>query len=332
MSEEFVPLVIVTGFLGAGKTTLLNRVLGAQHHRRLAVIVNELGRIDIDGRLLRARAGDVVELAGGCVCHELRTMDELWQAFAEVIARGRPDCIVLETTGIAEPAPLLEALADPPKNAPDVRACRVTTVVDAEAGLDVLERHSEARAQVESADRILLSKLDRVAPARLPSVHATLARLNPHAERAGFPDTGAGTAALVPWLLGQLAPRAVAKHDGDDNDPHARHAHRHPHQHGQLTVVALTEDAPLSAEPLLAMCEGLGANLVRAKGFVNIHGESRRMLIERAGHQLHLRPADEWPENQARRSEIVLIGEGLDAAALERQLWACRVERAADWH
>ncbi|HEY0707336.1 MAG TPA: GTP-binding protein, partial [Polyangia bacterium] len=77
MSDAFVPLVIVTGFLGAGKTTLLNRVLGAQHHKRLAVIVNELGRIDIDGRLLRARAGDVVELAGGCVCHELRTMDEL---------------------------------------------------------------------------------------------------------------------------------------------------------------------------------------------------------------------------------------------------------------
>ncbi|HEY0713342.1 MAG TPA: GTP-binding protein, partial [Polyangia bacterium] len=184
-SGEFVPLVIVTGFLGAGKTTLLNRVLGAQHHRRLAVIVNELGRIDIDGRLLRARAGDVVELAGGCVCHELRTMDELWQAFAEVIERGRPDCIVLETTGIAEPAPLLEALTQPPKNAlekgHDVRACRVVTVVDAEAGLDVLERHSEARAQVESADRILLSKLDRAPAARLPQVHAALARLNPGA-------------------------------------------------------------------------------------------------------------------------------------------------------
>ena len=111
MPDGPIPLVIVTGFLGAGKTTLLNRVLGVQHHRRLAVIVNELGRIDIDARLLKARAGDVVELAGGCVCHEVRTMDELWQAFDEVRARSRPDTIVLETTGIAEPEPLLEGLA-----------------------------------------------------------------------------------------------------------------------------------------------------------------------------------------------------------------------------
>ena len=155
-----VPLVILTGFLGAGKTTALNRVLGAQHRRRLAVIVNELGRIDIDGQLLRARAGAVVELAGGCVCHEVRTLEELWQALGEVIPRARPDCIVLETTGIAEPEPLLEGLADHPDTAAPVVASRVVTVVDAEVGLDVLERHPEARAQVVTADRLLLSKTD----------------------------------------------------------------------------------------------------------------------------------------------------------------------------
>src|SRR3954454_4363047 len=102
-----VPLVVVTGFLGAGKTTALNRVLGAQHRRRVAVIVNELGRIDIDGRLLRARAGDMVELAGGCVCHEVRTQAELWGALREVIERSRPERVVLETTGIAEPEAIL---------------------------------------------------------------------------------------------------------------------------------------------------------------------------------------------------------------------------------
>ena len=110
-----VPLVIVSGFLGAGKTTVLNRVLGAQHHRRLAVIVNELGRIDIDGKLLRARAGDVVELAGGCVCHEVRTQEELWGALDEVIARSRPEVVVLETTGIAEPQAILDGLAALPE-------------------------------------------------------------------------------------------------------------------------------------------------------------------------------------------------------------------------
>ena len=197
--------------------------------------------------------------------------------------------------------------------------------MDAEAGLDVLERHSEARAQVTSADRILLSKLDRCDPARLPLIHAALARLQPHAERAGFPETGAGTAALVPWLLGDLAPRPMAERGRDSS-------HLHPHRHGQLSVVAHSDDVPLAAEPLLALCERLGDSLVRAKGFVHIHGEARRMLIERAGRQLHLRAAGEWPQGVARRSEIVLIGEGLDAAALERQLWACRVERSSGWH
>jgi G3E family GTPase len=335
MSEGPVPLVILTGFLGAGKTTLLNRVLGAQHHRRIAVIVNELGRIDIDGRLLRARAGDVVELAGGCVCHEVRTMDELWQAFDEIIARARPDCIVLETTGIAEPAPLLEALADTAGRAARARgrrakdgdgegegdlheasvvACRVVTVVDAEAGLAVLDRHAEARAQVVTADRVLLSKLDLASPAQLPALHQLLERLNPTAERASFPDTGAGSAALVPWLLADLAPRPPGP-------PAATHA---PHSHGQLSVVALVEDAPLLAEPLLALCARLGPGLVRAKGFVQIAGDARQAFLERAGLHLQLRWGDPWPRDRAPRSEIVLIGEGLDAAALQRQLWACR--------
>jgi G3E family GTPase len=316
-----VPLVILTGFLGAGKTTVLNRVLAAQHHKKLAVIVNELGRIDVDARILRARAGAVVELAGGCVCHEVRTMEELWTAFAEIVSRGqpalaRPDVIVLETTGIAEPAPLLEALATPPPGAPPVVACRVVTVVDAEAGLAVLERHSEARAQVETADRLLLSKLDLASPERLPALHEALARANPEAERAGFPDTGAGTAALVPWLLGDLRPRVLA---ADEDHQH------HPHVHGQLSVVALVEEAPLAAAPLLALCERLGSALVRAKGFVSIAGEPRQMLLERAGLHLDLRPGEPWPATRPRRSELVLIGEGLDAAALQRQLWACRV-------
>ena len=310
------PLVIVTGFLGAGKTTLLNRVLGVQHHRRLAVIVNELGRIDVDARLLKARAGDVVELAGGCVCHEVRTMDELWQAFDEVRARSRPDVILLETTGIAEPEPLLEGLAARAdgERGRSVVTCRVVTVVDAEAGAALLDRHPEARAQVTTADRLLLSKLDLATPAQLGALHALVEQLNPGVERASFPPGPSGSAALVPWLLDDLRPRA----DRDDEGPHG-----HPHAHGQLAVVALSEDAPLLAEPLLAMCGRLGSALVRAKGFVQLVGEPRQAFLERAGFRLDLQLGEPGPPGP-RRSEIVLIGDGLDAASLQRQLWACR--------
>jgi len=97
------PLVLLTGFLGAGKTTTHNRVLGRQLRLRVGVIINELGRIDIDTRLIKRRAGDVMELAGGCVCHEVRVQSELWAAIDEVNRRSRPEVVVLETTGIAEP-------------------------------------------------------------------------------------------------------------------------------------------------------------------------------------------------------------------------------------
>jgi G3E family GTPase len=316
MSGPPVPLVILTGFLGAGKTTALNRVLGAQHRRRLAVIVNELGRIDIDGQLLRARAGAVVELAGGCVCHEVRTLEELWQALGEVIPRARPDCIVLETTGIAEPGPLLEGLAEHPDHGRTVAASRVVTVVDAEVGLGVIDRHPEAHAQVVTADRILLSKTDLAGGDRIRALHGLLARLNPAAEIASFPPGGEGTAALVPWFLDRLEPRLQR---GEDEEPE-------PHRHGQLDVVAFAEEAPLVAEPLLAMCGRLGSALVRAKGFVQIAGEPRRGFLERAGDRLTLELRDPWPPGP-RRSEIVLIGQGLDQASLQRQLWACRAPR-----
>jgi G3E family GTPase len=305
MSEP-VPLVILTGFLGAGKTTVLNRVLGAQHHRRVAVIVNELGRIDIDGKLLRARAGDVVELVGGCVCHEVRTQEELWGALDEVLARARPERIVLETTGIAEPQAILDGLAALPPDRLAVRAAAVVTVVDADAGAAQLERHVEARAQVAVADRLLLTKLDLAPPDRLQALHRWLDGLAPQAERAAFP--AAATAELVPWLL--------------DRPGRARAAgHAHPHAHGQLVAAAFSEEAPLLGEALVALCRRLGPALVRVKGFVHLAGEDRRGFLERAGNVTELRLGEPWAG--PRRTELVFIGEGLDPGALRRELWAC---------
>jgi G3E family GTPase len=308
------PLLLLTGFLGAGKTTTLNRVLTRQHRRRIGVIVNELGRIDIDTRLIKARAGDVMELVGGCVCHEVRVQSELWAAIAEVVQRSRAELVLLETTGIAEPWSILDGLeALPPGQAP-ASAAGVICVVDAEAGGAQLERHEEARAQVEAADRILLTKLDLATPERVVALHRELARRNPNAERASFPDTEEGAAALVPWLL---ETRSGAR------TPRAAHA---PHGHGQLGAVAFSDDEPLLAEPLLEIVARLGAALVRAKGFVNIVGEERRGFLERAGARTSLRFDEPWAEGR-RRTELVLIGEGLDAAALQRQLWACRARR-----
>src|SRR5687768_18061754 len=105
-----VPFTILTGWLGAGKTTTLNRMLSAPHGRRIAVLVNELGRIAIDSRLIVRRGGDVLELAGGCVCCKVDVKSDLWDGIAEVVARSRPEQVVLETTGIAMPGAILDGM------------------------------------------------------------------------------------------------------------------------------------------------------------------------------------------------------------------------------
>ena len=310
------PLVLLTGFLGAGKTTALNRVLGRQHQRRVGVIINELGRIDIDSRLIKSRAGDVMELAGGCVCHEVRVQSELWAAIDEVNRRSQPEIVLLETTGIAEPWSILDGLEGLGADAPAV-AAGVVCVVDAEAGGAQLARHEEARAQVEAADRILLTKLDLASADAVVALHRELARRNPAAERASFPDSDEATAALVAFLLDPVA----AMSSSSSRAPRA--ARGHAHSHGQLAAVTFSDDTPLLAEPLLAVVEGLGAALVRAKGFVRVAGEPRRGFLERAGTRTSLTLGDPWGDEPA-RTEIVLIGEELDAGAIRRQIWACR--------
>jgi G3E family GTPase len=307
------PLVLLTGFLGAGKTTTLNRVLGRELHRRVGVIINELGRIDIDTRLIKSRSGDVMELAGGCVCHEVRVQSELWAAIDEVNRRSRPDVVLLETTGIAEPWSILSGLEDLGDAAPAV-AAGVICVIDAEAGGGQLTRHEEARAQVEAADRILLTKLDLATGDAVVALHRELALRNPAAERASFPEGDEGTAALVPWLLDVRAAPRVARAD------------RHAHTHGQLTVVTYADPEPLLSEPLLAVIEGLGVALVRAKGFVHVAGDDRRGFLERAGARTGLTFGDPWGA-AARGTELVLIGDALDGDAIRRQLWACRAGR-----
>ncbi|HET6280971.1 MAG TPA: GTP-binding protein [Polyangia bacterium] len=310
------PLLILTGFLGAGKTTVLNRVLTRQHRHRIAVIINELGRIDIDSRLIKARAGDVMELVGGCVCHEVRVQSELWEGIAEVVARSQPEIVLLETTGIAEPWSILDGLEALPAGTAPASAAGVICVVDAEAGARQLQRHEEARAQVEAADRILLSKLDLASPDQVVAIHRMLAMRNSAAERASFPDTPEGSAELIPWLLDTTAARRATGHH--------KHSPEHaPHHHSQLVAATFADDAPLLAEPLLQVCEQLGESLVRAKGFVHIAGDARRGFLERAGAHTTLRFGDPWATERP-RTELVFIGEQLDAAALRRQLWACR--------
>ena len=308
-----VPFTILTGYLGAGKTTALNRLLRQSLGRRVAVLVNELGRVAIDGRLIERAGGDVLELAGGCVCCKLDVKNDLWDGIADVVARSAPEHVILETTGIAEPPALLDGLARLPEPlASAIVPAGVVCVVDVETCAAVLDRREEARIQVACADRLALSKLDRATPAQLADAHRLLAELNPRAERASFPASAAADRALAGFLLARATPSA------------GRAAPAHAHRHGQLAAACFSDPAPLLVEALLAAVEELRPRLARVKGFVHLAGDERRGFLELAGTELALRPGSPWLEGEPRRTELVFIGDDLDDDALARRLWACR--------
>ena len=231
---------------------------------------------------------------------------------------------MLETTGIAEPAAILEGLVRVPDAVRDrVQPAGVICVVDGEAGAAALETRDEAREQAISADRIMLAKLDVATGDAVRRTHAILDALAPHAERAAFPADDAGGRAMTAWVTEPRKLRAWSEHrHGHDHGADADHRHGHHHPN-QIVAVSFCDDAPLLGDRVLAFLEALGAPLLRAKGFVHLAGESRRGFVERAGIRTELRLDAEWGA-APRRSELVLIGDDLDEAAIQRGLWACR--------
>jgi len=206
-----VPFTILTGWLGAGKTTALNRMLGAHHGRRIAVLVNELGRISIDTQLILGRGGDVLELAGGCVCCKVDTKNDLWDGIGDIIARSNPDSVVLETTGIAEPVAILDGLVRVPAAIRErILPAGVICVVDAEAGAAALDTREEAREQAMAADRILVAKLDVATADAVRATHARLDELAPAGERAKLAKRPPHILVTTPESLAKLRP-AFAK-------------------------------------------------------------------------------------------------------------------------
>jgi G3E family GTPase len=327
--ESAVPFTILTGWLGAGKTTVLNRMLSARHGKRIAVLVNELGRIAIDTKLILSRGSDVLELAGGCVCCKVDTKNDLWDGIGDVIARSAPDFVVLETTGIAEPAAILDGMGRVPESVRHrVSPAGIICVVDGEAGADALRKRDEARQQVQCADRVYISKLDLAQHADVLATHQQIDALAPHAERASFASDEEGGVALTNWVL-QTRPLLLGADGSELLHPHdQRHHHDHGahHHRGQLAAASFVDDQPLLADLVMQVLVALGERLYRAKGFVRIadlpSASIRMAFIEHAGRRTTLTMLP--PTTEMSRSELVVIGEGIDDNALRRSLWACR--------
>ena len=343
-----IPVTLVTGFLGSGKTTLINAALRAPELAKTVVVVNEFGEVGLDHKLFAKSSDSVVVLENGCLCCTVRsdlvgTLNALFHA-REAGEIPFFDNVVIETSGLAEPGPVLQAFLSEPTLDGLYRVASVLTLVDAVNWRGTSEQHEEAVRQVALADQIRIGKLDLVAGARdaaEAAIRAELRRLNPSAGIGVVDWTSAAVARLLtakgfdaadpkadprPWLsLDAHLASAQAEtgacddgHDGHDHSGHNHAAHSHSdHLHGKaIESFVLTRAAPLSRDELQFLLDGiarnLGPGLLRVKGLVDIAEEpGRPAVIQGAQHLLHTMTwLDQWPDGD-RRTQIVFITQGI---------------------
>ncbi len=313
-----LPVSIVTGFLGSGKTTLLNRVLRHPGFKDSLVVVNEFGEVGIDHLLVSAPAENVRLVANGCLCCEVR--GELFETLADVLSgRERGDLppfgrILIETSGLADPVPILRTVLTDRDLSGALRLDRVVTVVDAVHGPAQLASHAEARKQAAVADVLLLSKTDLVSRATRRDVEDAVRKIN----------AGAALGAARP---GGFDPEVLFGGSGAARDLAgwlARHGRRHASHAGDAGAVTLHRESPVSEAGLatwLSMLAELGGrDILRVKGIVNVRGAPYAIhAVQSAVHEPV--PLGVWPAADD-RTRIVIIGRNLDRAALERSFGA----------
>ena len=339
-SAERMSVSLITGFLGSGKTTLLNKLLRHPGMGDSAVIINEFGEVSLDHLLVEQVEGEVAVLASGCVCCTMRS--DLEETLRALLAkRDRSEVppfrrVLIETTGLADPAPIVQLLLNNPLLSHFVRLDTIVTTVDAVNGMRQLDEHAEAVKQAAIADRLLVTKTDLSSAEATGRLRPRLAQLNPGAtiEPVRFgeidPDRLFGAALFDP---ARKSPDVHRWLNETAYEAHDDHGHHHAHSHDRdIDAFCMTFEAPLDwmtvSGWLAALRRECGDRLLRVKGILNLVGESAPVAIHGVHHVFHPPVLlNAWGDAD-RRSRIVFITRGLAREQVEESWRIVQAETA----
>jgi G3E family GTPase len=342
VASNKIPVTVLTGYLGAGKTTLLNRILSENHGKKYAVIVNEFGEIGIDNDLIIGADEEVFEMNNGCVCCTVR--GDLVRIIDGLMKRkGKFDAIILETTGLADPAPVAQTFFVDEDVRDKTALDAVVTVADAKWLSDRLKDAPEAKNQIAFADVIVLNKTDLVSKPELAEVEARIRGINPYAklhrtERCQVKLTdvlerGAFDLDRILEIEPEFLEDGGHDHDHDhhhhDHDHgHDHHGHDHDHSNGgmkhyhdeDMQSLSLRTDKPLDPTKFMPWLQDLvardGQNILRSKGILSFKGDDDRYVFQGVHMMLEGDHQRKWKDGEPRESRVVFIGRELPEQAI----------------
>ena len=318
-----IPVTVLTGYLGAGKTTLLNRILTEEHGKRIAVIVNEFGEVGIDHQLVIDADEEIFEMNNGCICCTVR--GDLIRIVGDLLARGDNfDHLVIETTGLADPAPVIQSFFMDEVMARQTTLDAVVTVVDAKH----ISHHwesDEAQEQIAFADVVLLNKTDLVTADELTGLEQKVRGMNAIA-------TIHSTQNCEIPLDQLLGVQTFDLRNALSIDPEFLDDIAHEHDDSVYSV-AITESGTVDSDKLnrwlYQLVQAKGADIFRMKGIVDVDHASRRFVFQGVHMTLDGRPGKPWLPGESRRSELVFIGRNLDEVELLTGFRDCLAEAYA---
>lgn len=320
MQHDKIPVTVVSGFLGAGKTTLVNHLMSQNAHAHIGLIVNEFGEVGIDGQLIIADENPLIEINNGCVCCTVRK--DLSVAIAELLRRGgrKLDRLIIETSGLADPAPVLQTFLADPDLMRHVELESVVTVVDAMH----VHLHFEddiVREQIAFADVVVINKVSLLGPAAAEQLESVLSQLNPAAAMIKTDHSRVDATELLGTRRFSL-PHLLAI------EPDLLDGGEHDHEHDiSIQSCCIVAERPLDPERFNRWMNQLvqrdGANLMRTKGVLSFHAEERQFHFHSVHMLLNARPGRRWRDTETRDSKLVFIGRALDTESLREGLLDC---------